>query len=146
MQINLNFDLWTALISSGFGMLVAAVLLVPIAYALHRRRLMSLKVKMMQRLPMTLEQIDADKDVIRAHHVVDLQRLKLRIAEIEATEAEANAKLHESLSRIDKLNRRIEVLQIKLAARKITKEIKRVDEQLIMLDSAESPADSVTIN
>jgi hypothetical protein len=90
----------------------------------------------MQRLPMTLEQIDADKEVVRAHHIIDLRQLELKIAQAQASEAEANARAQEGLGRIDKLNRRLEVLQLKLAAKSVKKEIRKVDEQMIMLDSA----------
>jgi hypothetical protein len=48
----------------------------------------------------------------------------------------------EGLNRIDKLNRRIEVLQLKLAAKSKTREIRRIDEQLIMLDSANTVLDA----
>jgi septal ring factor EnvC (AmiA/AmiB activator) len=140
MDINLN--VWTAMLLAGSGSL--AVL--PITYYVYRRKLMALKVEMMRRLPMTLEKIDADREVVRAHHVIDLRRLELKIAELEASEAEARAQVQESLSRIDKLNRRIEVMQIKLSARKVTREIRKLDEQLIMLDSARNTVDSATIN
>jgi septal ring factor EnvC (AmiA/AmiB activator) len=142
MQLNLSIEIWTVLIAA----LSTATILIPIAYHLHRRSVMSLKVEMMRRLPMTLEQIDADREVARAHHMIELRRLQLKIAELEAAETEAKAQVQESLSRIDKLNRRIEVLQIKLSARKVTKEIRKLDEQLIMLDSARDVVDSATIN
>ncbi len=146
MQLNINLDVWTPLLTIGAGALIALVLAVPISYYVYRRKLMNLKVEMMRRLPMTLEQIDADREVVRAHHMIELRRLQLKIAELEAAEVEAKAQVQDSLSRIDKLNRRIEAMQIKLAARKVTKEIRKLDEQLIMLDSARDVVDSATIN
>jgi len=50
----------------------------------------------------------------------------------------------EGLNRIDKLNRRLEVLQLKLAAKSKTKDLRKVDEQLIMLDSARTTIDTVS--
>jgi hypothetical protein len=141
-----NLEIWAMLVSVSVGFLIAAAILIPISYMIQRRRIMGLRVKMMKRLPMTIEQIDADKEVVRAHHMIDLRRLELRIAEAEAAEAEARAQAQESLTRIDKLNRRIEVLQLKLAARKATREIRRIDEQLIMLDSARNSVESAAVN
>lgn len=145
MQMTFNLELWPTLILIGLGFLAAALVLLPLAYLVQKRRIMALKVSMMQRLPMTLDKIDADKEVIRAHHVVELCRLELRIAELAAAEAEAKAQVHESLSRIDKLNRRVEILQLKLAAKRVNREIRSVDEQLILLDGARDTADSATI-
>jgi hypothetical protein len=141
-----NLETWTMLLSVSVGFLIAAAILIPVGYMIQQRRIMGLKVEMMKRLPMTIEQIDADKEVMRAHHMIDLRRLELKIAEAGAAEAEARAQAQESLTRIDKLNRRIEVLQLKLAARKVTREIRRIDEQLIMLDSARNSVESAAVN
>jgi hypothetical protein len=141
-----NLETWTMLLSVSIGFLIAAAILIPVGYMIQQRRIMGLKVEMMKRLPMTIEQIDADKEVMRAHHMIDLRRLELKIAEAGAAEAEARAQAQESLTRIDKLNRRIEVLQLKLAARKVTREIRRIDEQLIMLDSARNSVESAAVN
>lgn len=126
------------------AMLLGFTLCVPVAVYAIRRAVIKTKVQMMSRLPMTLEKIDADKELIRAHHGVELCRLELQIAEIKAAEAEANAKSSEALGRIDKLNRRIEVLQLKLAARNVRRDIRKVDEQLIHLDRQETPLEEKT--
>lgn len=141
MQSMMNLDLWTGFALVGVGVALASVILIPLTYYVRKRAVMNLRVDLMQRLPLTLEQIEADKELLRAHHVIELKRLELKIAEIQAAEAEANAAAAEGLSRIDKLNRRIEVLQLKLAARSKTKDIRRVDEKLIMLDSAKNQLD-----
>lgn len=106
-----------------------------------RRRILGVKVAVMQKLPLTLDKIDADKEVIRAHHKIELRRLQLKIAEAEASEAEARAEAQEALGRIEKLNRRIEMLQLKLAARNTRRDIRKIDEQLIQLDEARLAAD-----
>ena len=126
----------------GPGFAIAMILWIPLSIWIIRRTTMRVKVDIMQRLPMTLEQIDADKDVIRAHHMIDLRQLELKIAEAQASEAEANARSQEGLTRIDKLNRRLEVLQLKLAAKGVKKDIRKVDEELIRLDSARNSVEA----
>lgn len=139
MQVILEANWYTGVV---IGALAMVLLIIPFAAYVMRRLIMRLKVDMMQRLPLTLDQIDADKEVIRAHHVIELKRLELQIAEAQASEAEARAMAAEGLSRIDKLNRRIEVMQLKLAARGKAKDIRKVDEKLILLDSAKTQLDA----
>lgn len=134
MQFNIEINQATIM-----AMLVGFVLAMPLVAYAWRKAVLRTKVFFMQRLPLTIEKIDADKEVIRAHHVVELRRLELQIAETKAAEAEANAMASEAMGRIDKLNRRIEVLQLKLAARGVRKEIRKVDEQLIELDAHKTP-------
>jgi hypothetical protein len=70
-------------------------------------------------IPMTMEEIDADKKVLQARHEVQLAAIQTRMAEIKLQEAEALAKVDESLSRIDILNRQIELFYLESAAKKV---------------------------
>jgi hypothetical protein len=140
MQLTIDTDLYNHLPMIIFGFLLA----VPFAIIWNRKSMMKLKVDMMQRLPLTLEQLDAEKELIRAHHAVELKHIELKIAQAKEAEAEANAMTAEGLNRIDKLNRRLEVLQLKLAAKSKTKDLRKVDEQLIILDSARTTVDTVS--
>jgi len=142
MQFTMEANWSTFAVFIAIGMGIASLGLVPTFLFWMRRTVINLKVDMMQRLPLTLAQIDADKEVMRAHHMIDLKALELKIAQAQASEAEANAMTAEGLNRIDKLNRRIEVLQLKLAAKSKTREIRKIDEQLIMLDSANTVLDA----
>ena len=107
----------------------------------HRRRLTNLRIDLMQRLPMTLEQIDADLELLKAHHMVDICKYELEIAKIKESEAEANARLSEARNRIDSLNRKLEIFKIQKSASKKIKQVRRIEEQLIDLDQASTPLD-----
>lgn len=112
-----------------------------IGYYWHRRRMIRLRVDLMQRLPMTLEQIDANLELQKAHHLVDICRYELDIAKLRETEAEANAKLHEARSRIDSLNRKLEIFQIQKAAARKMRQVRKIEERLLDLDDAETTLD-----
>lgn len=142
MELLLQFSAFSLIM---IGAAIAAVILIPASIFITRRAVMRLKVDMMQRLPMTLEQIDSDKEVIRAHHVVELCQLNLKIAEKEQEAAEARAATSSALSRIDELNRRLEVFQLKTAVKSKNKQIRKVDEQLIRLDTARNSVESAVV-
>lgn len=112
----------------------------------HNRRMTDLRVDLMQRLPMTLEQIDANLELQKAHHMVDICKYELEIAQIRESEAEANAKLHEARSRIDELNRKLEIFQINRAAARKMRSVRKLEEKMLRLDLARNPLDSKADN
>jgi chromosome segregation ATPase len=128
-------------ISFFLGVTVSIALAGVIGYYWHCRRMIRFRVDLMQRLPMTLEQIDANLELQKAHHLVDICRYELEIAKIRENEADANAKLHEARSRIDSLNRKLEIFQIQKAAAKKMRQVRKIEEQLIDLDEANTTLD-----
>lgn len=141
MQFTLNGDWNTLMVCILIGAAAATAIWIPLSIWIKNRAKMRLRIDLMQRLPITLDQIESDKEAQRAHHVVELKRLELKIAEHQEAEALAQAETAEAMGRIDKLNRRLEVLQIKLAARDKVKAIRRIDENLIKLGAAETSID-----
>lgn len=75
------------------------------------------------RLPFTIEEIEAEKELARATHLHELKLLEVQIAEIKKREAEANLKTSNALNRINKLNDRVERLRLELAATRKQKQI-----------------------
>lgn len=128
------------------SVLITAVVCSSIFYFWHRRRMIALRVNLMQRLPMTLEQIDANLELQKAHHLVDVCRYELEIAKVREAEAEANARLHEARNRIDSLSRKLEIFQIQRAASKKMKQIRKIEENLIDLDEAKNALDKKVDN
>ncbi len=75
------------------------------------------------RLPFTIEEIEAEKELAKATHLHELKLLELQIAELKKREAESNLKTSNALNRINKLNDRVERLRLELAASRKQKQI-----------------------
>jgi len=75
------------------------------------------------RLPYTIEEIEAERELSKAKHIHELRVMELRISELEMREAEANLKTRTALGRVSKLNDRVERLRLELAAERQRKKI-----------------------
>lgn len=75
------------------------------------------------RLPYTIEEIEAERELSKAKHIHELRIMELKIAELEMREAEANLKTRTALGRVGKLNDRVERLRLELAAERQRKKI-----------------------
>jgi hypothetical protein len=75
------------------------------------------------RLPFTIEEIEAEKELARATHIYELKLLEVQIAMLKQREAQANLKTSNALNRINKLNDRVERLRLELAAGRKEKQI-----------------------
>lgn len=69
-------------------------------------------------LPVSMEDIEHSRNLERAVYDVELKRRDLKLAEQKLAVAEANAKVENSLTRIDELNHEIEVVKLDKAAKK----------------------------
>lgn len=81
-------------------------------------------------LPVSMEDIEHSRNLERAVYDVELRRRDLKIAEQKLAVAEANAKVENSLSRIDELNHQIEADKIVTAGKKARKNYAEVGSDL----------------
>ena len=81
-------------------------------------------------LPVSMEDIEHSRNLERAVYDVELKRRDLKIAEQKLAVAEANAKVENSLSRIDQLNHQIESDKIDTAGKKARKNYAEVGADL----------------
>jgi hypothetical protein len=75
-------------------------------------------------LPVTMEEVESDKKLLQARHELALAQTETRIAEIKVMEAEALAKVDESLDRIAMLQRQIEAFNLENAAKKARERVR----------------------
>jgi hypothetical protein len=75
-------------------------------------------------LPVTMEEVESDKKLLQARHELALAQTETRIAEIKVMEAEALAKVDESLDRIALLQRQIEAFNLENAAKKARERVR----------------------
>lgn len=95
-----------------------------IAMRWYRQRVVAKTRKEFEtRLPYTIEEIEAERELSKAKHIHELRVMELRIAELEMREAEANLKTRTALGRVGKLNDRVERLRLELAAERQRKKI-----------------------
>jgi hypothetical protein len=80
------------------------------------------------RLPYTIEEIEAERELSKAKHIHELRVMELRISELEMREAESNLKTRTALGRVSKLNDRVERLRLELAAERQRKKIATQEE------------------
>ena len=104
---------------------------------LKRRSIKKVRRELSNIMPITIEQLEAERRLNAARTRLEIQHLLTRIAEIELRESEAEAKVTESMSIIDRLNHRVELLNLDLAARK-----KR--EELTLYSSLDKPSEDTT--
>ena len=81
-------------------------------------------------LPLTMEDIEHSRNLERAVYEVELKRRDLKIAEQKLAVAEANAKVENSLSRIDELNHQLESDKIDAAGKNARKNYAEVGSDL----------------
>ena len=123
----------------GISLIIAGFLLGNIMWIylhgfLKRRAERQIRRELSNIMPITIEQLEAERRLNQARTQLEIQHLLTRIAEIELREAEAEAKVTESLSIIDRLHHQIELLNLEIAARQ-----KR--EQLTSYSSLDQPKD-----
>lgn len=79
------------------------------------------------RMPFTIEEIEAERELTRTTHIHELKLLELKIAELKKNEAEANLKASTALNRIGKLNSRVERLRLELVASRKRSKIEEIE-------------------
>ena len=121
-----------ALIVSGF--LLANIMWIYLHGFLKRRAIRLVRRELSSIMPITIEQLEAERRLNLARTNLEVQHLMTRIAEAELREAESEAKVSESLSIIGRLHNQIEILNLEIAAR-----AKR--EQLTLYSSLDKPTE-----
>jgi len=131
-----DFNLTMALIALGAGVVVASGIWMLIARWIRNSAVERTRKMYDSRMPFSMEEIAAERELTKAQHTHQIRLLQLQLSELEIREAQANLKAAQSLNRISKLNDRIEMLRLELAA-------KRGAPQLPELDK---PAESAIVN
>ena len=119
-----------ALLAAGF--LLANIMWIYLHGFLKNRAIRQVRREFSNIMPITIEQLEAERRLNQARTALELQHLMTRIAEAELREAESEAKVSESLGIIGRLHNQIELLNLEIAARS-----KR--EQLTMYSSLDQP-------
>ena len=104
-----------ALIVSGF--LLANIMWIYLHGFLKRRAIRLVRRELSSIMPITIEQLEAERRLNLARTNLEVQHLMTRIAEAELREAESEARVTESLSIIGRLHNQIEILNLEIAAR-----------------------------
>lgn len=112
-NINMAF-LGTAGIGFGVASVIWWTLLLLTKINMKRK----LRREMYANLPTSMEEIEHSRNLERAVHEVELRRRDLRIAELKLELAESEAKVGESMTRIDVLNHNLEIIKLEMAAKK----------------------------
>ena len=126
-----------ALITAGF--LFGNIMWIYLHKWLQNRAIRKIRRELSNIMPITIEQLEAERRLNFARTQLELQHLLTRIAEIELREAEAEAKVTESMNIIDRLNHKVEQLKLDLAARKAR-------EQLTLYSSLDRPKEESESN
>lgn len=124
---NIDFNLTVGLFAVGLGMTIAGVIAFFVIRWVKNRAIIQTRKQFETRMPFTIEEIEAERELTRAKHVQELRLLELRIADLEVREAEANLKSNVAMGRVSKLNDRIEMLRLELAAKQLSKQVKKVE-------------------
>ena len=97
-------------------------------YYLHKflsyRQERTLRQEYSINLPITMEEVESDKKLLQARHELALAQTEMRIAEIKVMEAEALAKVDDSLDRIALLQRQIEAYRLESIAKTARERVK----------------------
>jgi hypothetical protein len=120
---NLDFNITLALFALGIGIVFASGIWFLIAQWVKKRTIARTRKEFESRLPLTIEEIEAERELTRAQHVYDLRTMELRISELVLREAEANLKTQTAMSRVGQLNDRVERLRLELTAARKRKKI-----------------------
>lgn len=113
---SLDFNLTLGIFSLGLGITIASVISYFIVRWVKNNAIKKTRKEFETRLPLTIEEIEAERELTKAQHRHELRLLELKISELQLREAEANVKTSTALSRISTLNNRIEMLRLVLAA------------------------------
>lgn len=111
---NVDFNLTIAIFALGAGIVLASLIWFRIAAVIRNRSVSKLRKEFESRLPITIEEIEAERELTKAKHIQDLRVMELRIAELKVREAEATLRANNALSRVAHLNDRIERLRLEL--------------------------------
>jgi hypothetical protein len=111
---NLDFNLTMALFALGAGVVLASLIWIKVTSVIKKHSLEKARREFETRLPISLEEIEAERELTKAKHIQDLRAMELRISEIRVREAEATLKANNALSRVAHLNDRIERLRLEL--------------------------------
>lgn len=129
MMNNLDFNITLGLFAVGLGMTIAATIAYFVFKWAKNRAVRNTRKEYETRMPFTIEEIEAERELTRARHMQELRFKELQIAELKVREAEAKLKANVALGRVEKLNNRLEMLRLELAAKQLNKNIKSVEYQ-----------------
>jgi hypothetical protein len=128
-----DFNLSMALMAIGAGVVIASAIWMLITRWIRNSAVERTRKMYESRMPFSMEEVAAERELTKAEHLHEIRLLQLQISELEIREAQAKVKAAQSLNRISKLNDRIEMLRLELAA-------KRGAPQLPELDKPAEPA------
>lgn len=133
---NIDFNLTVAIFALGAGIVLASLVWFKIAAVIKSRGVNKIRKEFESRLPITIEEIEAERELTKAKHIQDLRAMELRIAELNTREAEALLKANNALSRVAHLNDRIERLRLELVVSRNKNKIEAKDivEQGLAID------------
>ena len=123
---SLDFNLTLGIFSLGLGITIASVVSFFVVRWVKSSAVKKTRKEFESRLPLTIEEIEAERELTRAQHRHELRLLELKISELQLKEAEANVKTSTALGRINTLNNRVELLRLALAA---AQKRKKVDDE-----------------
>jgi hypothetical protein len=122
-ELNTNLILFAMLLG---GIFTSVVWMTCLKW--YRRRVIAkAKQQFETRLPFTLEELEAERELAKATHINELKMFELKISEMVRREAEANLKTKTALNRIGKLNDRVERLRLELAAQRKQQKIDKLN-------------------
>lgn len=124
-NINMAF-IGTAAIGFGVASVLWWIILLFSKMVLRRK----IRQEMYANLPTSMEEIEHSRNLERAVNEVEMRRRDLKIAELKLELAESEAKVGESLSRIDVLNRNLEVTLLELSAKR-ARDRQEQDQQIL---------------
>lgn len=127
---SVDFNITVGLFAIGFGVILASGIWIFIAKWIKNRTIKMTRKEFESRLPLTIEEIEAERELTRSQHRLELRMTEVRIAELQLREAEANLKANKAIARIGQLNDRIERLRLELAANRMRKDVADHEEDL----------------
>lgn len=126
-NINMAF-IGTAAIGFGAASVLWWIILLLSKMVLRRK----IRQEMYANLPTSMEEIEHSRNLERAVNEVEMRRRDLKIAELRLELAESEAKVGESLSRIDVLNHNLEITMLELSAKR-ARDRQDQDQQILAL-------------
>jgi len=112
----LDFNLTVAFFALGFGAILASGVWFFLVGWIKKKTINKTRKEFETRLPLTIEEIEAERELTKSKHIQELRALELKIAELKVREAEANLKTQTAMGRVGQLNDRVERLRLELAA------------------------------
>lgn len=120
---NLDFNITLALFALGIGIVFASGIWFLITQWMKKRTVAKTRKEFESRIPLTIEEIEAERELTRAQHVHELRLMELKISELTLRNAESNLKTQTAMGRVSQLNDRVERLRLELAAARKRKKI-----------------------